>query len=563
MSRSVKNIGLLEFEGSDNPLNVHIIRQRDTGASLCENGVYAFLLRTYRAVSEPVLLTNLIEYQPNENGYRLLLNDDSGHFECRLECNFTESGTRFRAKYIAPEPIWLVEWSLSGLDLDEIIIPALGGQKITKQMPEQSTLSYKYPFWLNAQFVAGVKDKGGLWIYSHETSTNLKLVRIRRENNGFTLSYGFEAPAKKRLTAFETEWCLEGFTGGWQEPAAEYRDWMENSFRIKPLYQKRTYPDWAQNINFVLELWGARRDTRKPHHTFEQMTERLEAFQKLHDPQQTLLYLPGFAEHGIDSHIPDYHPSALLGGREKFKIMIDTAHEFGYKVMIHTNVLGMTFAHPKYPEFKKHQVVDAFGRLQGWGMDMDGDWLTEPYFAYINPGTKAWSKLMIETIGGLIQEFQIDAVFLDQTLLAFNVRRGPDFISGMRRHIQRLQKAFPQTLFAGEGLHEQVLSCLPMAQIHGIDSLNDVHGMEGREPWRQAHSVSSFLFGKYTRLTAHLLTKHPTHPMFRSQEESYTDLNVIPALCLYDYDQALDLPETQRMIQRAKQLKEVTEHGKY
>ena len=90
---------------------------------------------------------------------------------------------------------------------------------------------------------------------------------------------------------------------------AEYRNWMAKAFKIKPLPQKQNFPNWAKNINFILEIWGARRESQKPHHTFEQMTERLNEFKNLHDPRRTLLYLPGFAEHGIDSHIPDYNPS--------------------------------------------------------------------------------------------------------------------------------------------------------------------------------------------------------------------------------------------------------------
>src|SRR5690606_1509542 len=147
-------------------------------------------------------------------------------------------------------------------------------------------------------------------------------------------------------------------------------------------------------------------------------------------------------------------------------------------------------------------------------------------------------------------------VFLDQTLLAFNVSKGPNFLKGMKNHIQRLQKAFPGILFAGEGIHEEVLAALPFAQIHGIDSLSEIHGMEGEKEWRKIHPVSSYLFGKYTRLSAHLLTKYPKHPKFKLQEESYKQLKVIPALCLYKTSQKIDIPEVKEMIDRAKKLKQ-------
>jgi uncharacterized lipoprotein YddW (UPF0748 family) len=80
----------------------------------------------------------------------------------------------------------------------------------------------------------------------------------------------------------------------------------------------------------------------------------------------------------------------------------------------------------------------------GWAMDIDGDWLPEDYFAYMNPGFTEWGDHMEKVIGELIKKFNPDAVFLDQTLLAFNISNGPDFLLGMRNHIQRLQKAFQE-----------------------------------------------------------------------------------------------------------------------
>ena len=170
-----------------------------------------------------------------------------------------------------------------------------------------------------------------------------------------------------------------------------------------------------------------------------------------------------------------------------------------------------------------------------WGLDIDGDWLAEPYFAYINPGYPAWGEIMQDVIGALISDFKVDAVFLDQTLLAFNVNKGPNFIKGMHDHILRLQKKFPHILFAGEGLHEQNVARLPFAQIHGLDSIRDVHGQDDSHGWRRVHlPISVYLFKKYTRFTGHLLTRHPGHPDFAFQEAAYDQLGVLPVLACYD-----------------------------
>ncbi|HEX2982569.1 MAG TPA: hypothetical protein VHO28_03395, partial [Ignavibacteriales bacterium] len=176
----------------------------------------------------------------------------------------------------------------------------------------------------------------------------------------------------------------------------------------------------------------------------------------------------------------------------------------------------------------------------------------EPFFAYMNPGYKEWGDYMEQVIGKLIKTYNLDAVFLDQTLLAFNVSSGPNFLTGMKEHVRRLQNAFPNTLFAGEGLHEQVLEVLPMAQIHGLDSLFEIHGAEGQANWRKAHPVSVYLFSKYTKFTAHLLTRHPANPLFEMQDKSYTLLNVVPALCLYSYKQKMNIPQVRKLLRKAK-----------
>ncbi len=122
----------------------------------------------------------------------------------------------------------------------------------------------------------------------------------------------------------------------------------------------------------------------------------------------------------------------------------------------------------------------------------------------------------------------------------------------MRRHIERLREAFPSVLFAGEGMHEHLAGLLPLSQIHGLDSTLE---SQGRTPqWREIHPVSCRLFGPYTRFTAHLLTKHPSHPLFSRQERAYAALGVIPALCLYDVAQPLDTPEVRAMIARTERL---------
>ncbi|MCF7885024.1 MAG: DUF6259 domain-containing protein [Candidatus Marinimicrobia bacterium] len=553
-TRILRNDKIKIVFGQD-PLEILQIIDLQEDQILCKSGKQRLLLRLPEEVSDPILLSRAEWSEFDENYCSFHCWDKDNLYDVKITLRITDVGLYFQTHWKGPKPIWLVEWQLGHLKLENVIIPALGGQQLSSNMPAGSELSYKYPFWWNAQFVIGESDdNSGLWLYSHDPEPNLKLLRVGKESEGYALTYGYEAQAPLDSEDIKCDWFIETFHNGWEKVVDEYQNWMESAFSLQPLSGRSNVPEWTDHINFILEVWGANRRSDKPYHTYQEIQQRIKEWGKLHSPEETLLYLPGFAENGIDSHAPSYNPSPQMGGPEEFKKMIETAHQLGYKVMIHTNVLAMTFSHPRYQEFQKYQVKDPFGREVAWGLDMDGDWITEPYFAYINPGVSRWSELMVDILGQLIEKYNIDGIFLDQTLLAFNNSNGPNFINGMRKHVERLQQAFPEILFAGEGLHEHITKPFSMAQIHGIDSISNVHGIEGKQPWRHVHPVSTYLFGKFTRFTAHLLTKHPTSSEFTRQESAYEQLNIIPALCLYNSSQQMDLPETKVMIERAKKL---------
>ncbi len=543
----------LEIIFDENPVFIKSIKNKLTGEQFCFNGRQTIIIRNPLHVSDPVYLFEAKLGNSNGKDFHLIFSDDK-HNSAELKFVPEEDDIKVQIKFESSEPVWLVEWRISGFQFEQVTVPALGGQTLTKDMTPETTLSYKYPFWWNAQFALGENKKGGMFLHTKDENPDFKLFRVKRDNDEFELSLGFESNAPITNNTLEAEWFLDSYKDNWKTPVDKHRKWLEEKFNLVPYNEHPHFPEWANNINFILEPWGMRKDQPEPHHTFDQIKDRLKEFAELHKPEETLLYLAGFAENGIDSHAPDYNPSERCGGEEKFKELVDKAHQLGYKVMIHTNILALTFQHPLYNKFKDFQVVDWFEKKVGWGNDIDGDWLPEEFFAYVNPGYKEWGDHMEKVLGDLINKFNLDAVFLDQTLLAFNVSKGPNFLTGMKNHIHRLQKAFPNILFAGEGLHEEVLEVLPFVQIHGLDSLTEVHGMEGKKEWRLVHPVSVYLLGKYTRFCGHLLTKYPKHPGFKLQEDSYKKLNVIPTLCLYKNSQKIDIPEVREMVDRAKKL---------
>ncbi|UCE07333.1 MAG: hypothetical protein JSW07_04685, partial [bacterium] len=165
------------------------------GTTVCAQGKQTILVRTAKAVSEPMLLSRrqLSDFEGNKG--QIIFQDRTGNWRAELQIEAVENGIRFGITVTAPEPIWLIEWRLTSLKVDDVIVPALSGQVLTSDMPDETTLSYKYPFWWNAQFVIGKTVNGGLWLFSRDEKPNLKLLRVGKDQDGFSLTYGNEASA--------------------------------------------------------------------------------------------------------------------------------------------------------------------------------------------------------------------------------------------------------------------------------------------------------------------------------------------------------------------------------
>ncbi|HUI64507.1 MAG TPA: hypothetical protein VL126_06685 [Bacteroidota bacterium] len=555
MSERTLSASRVRIQFGKTPLSVASLRNIQTATTLCKGGAQHLLVRTPHAIADPIFLTEVESSELASGALRVALRDQSTKFRAQLELSPSADGIAFHLSLSAPEPVWVVEYHLQGIDLEEVILPASGGLSLTHAMPPETTLTYKYPFRLNAQFVLGIARGGGLWLRSKDVRPVFKFIRVTRSRGKFDIAYGIEADGPLKSKSFEATWYLDCFEGTWKVPADIHRKWLEEAFALAPVSSNPSMPGWGRETNFILSLGGVGTASSEPNHTFAQMTSRLQKWARMHDPLRTLVYLPRIALHAFGSGPAGGVPSAELGGIEQFKSFIAGAHELGYHVMIHADALCMAFDHPQFWRFEHMQVMDIFGRRQVKSQDIDGDRLAEPVFAYINPGAKDWGELSERAIGESIRDYGVDAIFLDHTLQAFNASRGPNFVDGMREYLRRLKTAFPKTLFVGEGLHEHIAGILPFAQIRGAESGEEASAREARTGWRKVHPISRYLFGKYARFTSPLLTPHPSHPIFAAESAAYSKLGVIPSLNLYRHEDQMETPEVRKIIRRAKRIK--------
>ena len=193
----------------DDPGRSIELRHKSSGSVICQAAAQILLVRHTDAVSEPAVLKKIVKISENGNILQLYFQDETGEYKARLVYNSSSAGLTADLEIVAPRPVWLVEWRISGCDFDDVIIPALGGQVISKTMPVGKTLSYKYPFWLSAQFVIGSKSNEHTMIRSADKSTSMKLVRVGKDRTGFSITYGFEVQAQKMSSVFKASWMIE------------------------------------------------------------------------------------------------------------------------------------------------------------------------------------------------------------------------------------------------------------------------------------------------------------------------------------------------------------------
>ena len=145
---------------------------------VCADGEQTIVIRTHNAVSDPMVLQKIDSVDHKDDAIQLNFSDTNNEYSASVQFTKSAKGVLAKVTVDAPRPIWLVEWQLNGFDFEEILVPALGGQSISNEMPIGNTLSYKYPFWWNSQFVIGKTKKGGLIFRSEDESNDLKLLRV-------------------------------------------------------------------------------------------------------------------------------------------------------------------------------------------------------------------------------------------------------------------------------------------------------------------------------------------------------------------------------------------------
>ena len=468
-----------------------------------------------------------IVFRQGQNEFRLFIGVDARSGDLLIE----QEGTSDTAG------VYGIQWGCGNLDVGnlDLILPVRGGQIIDAEYPVLST-SFKYPgVWKDGSWEAQLAilqgQSGGFYVRSTDETFQFKVLHYEKDIESFAL--GFEtqnqAPFDVLTSAKSVTWRLNTYTGDWRVPARQYRDWMERTF--KP-WRLDEMPTWVQEIGLVvipIELLD---------------TSWLDKLAEQIDPTKTLLYVVTWRRDGHDQNYPDYTPKPEL---ERF---VKSAHGHGFRVMLHTNLVGVSPYHPLYAGFQKSQFRDPWsGNLIGWEWEQTED---PQRHAWINLANSTFRKLFVQELKQVWEEYRVDAFHLDISHAMVNDANG--LIEGLNAgqgnvlmH-KELAEAMPGVVFSGEFLHEVTFFRESFAQL--------------RQPLPEAkpHPISTFLYSPYTLLYGHLGFPNPDRAPTLYQEflDSYESWGVLPTLKLWWSEQlGPEHAGTQRLLSVARAWQQV------
>ena len=335
---------------------------------------------------------------------------------------------------------------------------------------------------------------GGFWVHTEDSSYRCKSLTVNGEQRGLSFDSEAWGPVERSLSAGGLVWRINVFDGGWEVPAARYRDWLWEAYRLNREESRRI--PWTKEVRMAVSWCPTD-------------AKLLDALAARVDPKTVLLHLPNWRKANYDQCYPDYTPS------DRFTEFMRYAEGMGFRCMPHANSIDMDPSMPEYRYVQDFKFRDVErGVFLGWGYEA-GKVLGVPsanpalnegrsrnVMVKVHPGLALWRSILAENIDAALAklDYATDCIFIDVTLCTYNLDNclvdNTTDIEGMKRLIAHVEGIRGGLAVGGEGLNEITMQNLTFAQAHLFDS------HQGTRPGLErcgGCALNDFLFGRLCR----------------------------------------------------------------
>lgn len=236
---------------------------------------------------------------------------------------------------------------------------------------------------------------------------------------------------------------------------------LEAVYGLMPWSVRDDVPEWFREIRLVVNLHGEHW-TGYVFNTFDQMADALRFVSEHIDPGAVMAYVPGWEGRYYHDY-PVYRPGAALGGADGFRRFVGVAHDLGVRVMPMFGVHGANVR--RYPSWEQAAFRTRTNRMVTLvnKPDWDGDRSGEDDQVFLNPGEPNFRAHLVGQVRAVIEDFEVDGVFLDTSACWFNDPRF-NLVDGYHALREELRARHPGILFAGEGWFDAMLGVFGVNQ---------------------------------------------------------------------------------------------------
>jgi hypothetical protein len=422
-------------------------------------------------------------------------------------------------------------WGISGLNLapGRLVLPAYGGTYLDGTS-QPNLMGFDYPVEWENQMAVYEGKVGSVLIYAHDASPSYKRVVASRPAGTLNVSFESFAPGPwpKVSSVSSSEWRLRGFSGNWMPATDAYKSYMTS---LRPFTAADGARAWIKQVRGVV--------------IFQTLdTSLLEQLAQQVIPSRTVILMVTWRQQPFDMDYPNYTPDPAAA------VFVSRARQLGFRIMLHTNLLGVSESNPQYANFKQCQITTPDTQQPtGWLLNIlpAGNPLR---FAYISPACSAYRKLFIESIKTAIDQLQPDALHLDAGGAIINDGNGlienMNAMQGMIQIHKDLLATYPNLVLGGESTNEIIGPFNWLAQRWPLDA--------------PSHPISSYLLGSQVFYYGFLDQPHPDTQSFTNYLKRYEGYGVVPAAFIVTPN---DLDATQTKTNLVLSYQKMIQSGQY
>lgn len=370
---------------------------------------------------------------------------------------------------------------------------------------------------------------GGLLVYMDDPGFEHYMMEEYRKAPGeLTLTVRSVAEPPWKPAYAGARWVIRQYTGGINEAAQLYQDYLQETHKIVPLADRPTA--WAKDLAlcFVGGPWESPlpfKGKSRPSFNYSSDWEGslrthgqwLDNVAKVVDPHKTMFYCAGWRYvPGVDASWPEHSIDPY------FARMVHEVRRRGFHVMLHFNNVYMNHPSAFHSRYLKNQSqIQGLDYIQGVGFDAlqnqsfhkeNKDFIGKGPWAMgvdglqsmdvMNPAFEGWRYMFVSAILSAVKATEADAVHLDVPNLwldLHNERYGMSCQQGYRAFYKLLRETFDEqglqhVAIATEGMpNEAALPYVDFAQmargksaagfIMGSFNIPDMFGMEGGQAY--------------------------------------------------------------------------------